>query len=113
MVSVLTKTYRVIGHRKYLLNLIKDKPGIQIGEIKKEFNSRNRKITWRRLIYHVSVLHCLDLITINADENQKQLVDLIIEHHSTDLASAKRPSNRQIEAIKNIRCFPQMEKDFQ
>ena len=95
-----------MGHRRRILHLIRDNPGIQIGEVKREFNIRNLKLTWRRLVYHVSVLHFLGLITISAEENQNQLVDLIVKYHSTDFARAKRPSNRQIEAMKKIRCFP-------
>jgi predicted transcriptional regulator len=104
--SVLAKAYRVIGHRRFILHLIRDKPGIEIGELKKELNVRNRKLTWRRLVYHLSVLHFLELITISVDANQKQLVDLIVKYYAVDFARAKRPSNRQIEAIKKIRCFP-------
>lgn len=102
----MVKAYRIIGHRRFILKTIRDKSGIEIGDIKRKFTVKNRRITWRRLIHHLSVLQFLGLITITVDEDQKHLMDLIVEFHTVDFSSAKRPPSKKIDAIKKIHCFP-------
>jgi len=110
VVRELQREYRVIGHRKFILSLINDRPGIKISDMKREFSVRNRRLTWRRLIHHISVLHYLNHITLVANGNQ-QLLDLIVNYHIIDFARAKRPSPSKIAAIRKIKCFPKIKDD--
>jgi hypothetical protein len=105
MVETMVGGFRVIGHRKFILRLITDKPGIRIGEIKMEFGRTRRQITWRRLIYHISVLHFLGLIIIHT-EDRNELLELITSYCSVDFRRVKRPTSGKIELIKRIALFP-------
>lgn len=71
-----------------------------------EFRRTRRQITWRRLIYHISVLRSLELITLRADEDGKELLELIVKYYSVDFRHVKRPSSGKIELMKKMALFP-------